>query len=219
MATRDEEGSLEVRARYNRAAYLYDLVQWPMEALFFRRWRRRLWKGVEGKRILELGVGTGANFPHYPRDRVNVAVDLSDKMLGRAQKRSRQDRLAVALAIMDVEKLAFRDDTFDTVVTSFVFCSVADPVAGLKEVARVCKPSGKIYLLEHVRSQTILGWFMDLLNPLAVRLGGENINRRTAANVNKAGLHLKEEKKLLGDVVQIIEAQVTKGQVMEASNA
>jgi len=109
---------------------------------------------------------------------------------------------------MDVEHLAFPDQSFDTVVATFVFCSVPDPIRGLREVRRVCKPTGRVILLEHVRpSGPLLGRIFDLLNPLAVRLSGANINRRTVENAREAELHVTMEQNLFSDIVKLIIAQ------------
>ncbi len=92
----------------------------------------------------------------------------------------------------DAQALAFPDHSFDTVAATFVFCSVPDPVVGLKELGRVVKPDGRILLLEHVRiDRLVIGPMMDLMNPLWVRLMGANINRRTIENVRRAGLDIE----------------------------
>jgi ubiquinone/menaquinone biosynthesis C-methylase UbiE len=77
------------------------------------------------------------------------------------------------------------------VVATFVFCSVPDPVQGLREIGRVVRPGGQILLLEHVRiDRPVIGTLMDVLAPLIVRLNGANINRRTVKNVQSAGLQI-----------------------------
>lgn len=84
----------------------------------------------------------------------------------------------------------FADDTFDMVFTTCVFCSVPDPVKGLLEIRRVCKPNGKIIMIEHVRSEKkALGLVMDIFNPIIVNLYGANINRRTVDNVKKGRVY------------------------------
>ena len=154
--------------------------------------RKLVWSKVEGINILEVGVGTGKNFSYYPSDIVINAIDFNDKMLKRAKDRANEQKVKVRLQQMDVQYLEFEDNTFDTVVASLVFCSVPDPVRGLMEVKRVCKQGGKIILLEHVLSgNPVLGWLMNLINPLVVRMRGSNINRRTLENFEylKSRLH------------------------------
>ena len=161
-----------------------------------------------GVHILEVGVGTGKNFPYYPPDIVVNAIDFNGKMLKRAEDRTSKQEVKVRLQQMDVQHLEYEDDTFDTVVASLVFCSVPDPVRGLMEVKRVCKPGGKIILLEHVLSANpILAWFMNLVNPLMVRIRGSNINRRTVENVVKSGLRVELVTDLRAGILKLIEAR------------
>src|SRR3990170_4366186 len=143
----------KVRKRYDRVAPFYDLEQAFGERLFFGRLRHELWAMMpEDARVLEIGVGTGVNMPHYPRDARVSAIDVSDRMLGRARKRAERLGVPVELAQMDAQHLDFPDASFDAVVATFVFCSVPDPVAGVREVRRVLRSGGKLLLLEHVRS-------------------------------------------------------------------
>lgn len=101
------------------------------------------------------------------------------------------------LRLGDVQALEFASSTFDTVVATFLFCSVPDPVLGLREVARVVRPGGQVLLLEHVRiDRPVIGELMDILAPLVVRLEGANINRRTVKNVQAAGLHIERVENL-----------------------
>lgn len=177
--------------RYDRQARLYDRWNAPMERLVFADWRKRLWAMVEGTRILEVGVGTGINFPFYPRDAQVTAIDFSERMLAQAWVNAARQGVPVDLQQMDCQALEFPDESFDAVVATWVFCSVPDPVIGLMEVGRVCHRDGKVFLLEHVRSESWYGWVMDLLNPVVVRLTGANINRRTVENVLRAGLRFE----------------------------
>jgi ubiquinone/menaquinone biosynthesis C-methylase UbiE len=158
--------------------------------------------------VLEVGVGTGKNFPYYPSGVRITAIDFSRRMLGRARLKVQNEHLPVELLLMDVERLALQENSFDAVVASFVFCSTPHPVQGLKELLRVCKPGGKILLLEHVRSANpFLGKLMDLLNPVIVRIFGANINRNTVTNVERSGLRLEKVTDLWGGIVKLIEAR------------
>ncbi len=199
-----------VRKRYNRSAPLYDFMEGFMEGRRAEGWRRLLWSKAEGTNILEVGIGTGRNFPFYPPYVQITAIDFAEKMLERARRKAAKKGLKVKLELMDVQNLSFPDNTFDTVLASFVFCSVPDPVRGLTEIKRVCKPKGKVVLLEHVLSANrIVAWFMNLFNPVAVRMGGENINRRTVDNVAKSGLAVEQVTDLAAGIVKLIEARKT----------
>jgi ubiquinone/menaquinone biosynthesis C-methylase UbiE len=195
------------RSRYDRIAFLYDLMEAPLEYLRFASWRQMISDRIKGGKALEVGVGTGKNLDFYPKGIEITAVDLSPGMLKRAQKRAVRLRLNVRLIEMDAQSLAFPDNFFDTVFAAFVFCSVPDPVQGLRELHRVCKPNGKLLLLEHVRPRNdLIGKLFDAINPLVVRMIGANINRRTADNIKKAGWHIQNEQHLSSDIVRLIEA-------------
>lgn len=196
------------RRRYNRIAPVYDLMEGLIEIAGYSKWRELLWSKVEGTRILEVGVGTGKNFPYYPAHAEVTAIDFSERMLERAKVRAVKQYVKVDLRQMDAQALEFSDNTFDTVTASFVFCSVPDPIRGLKEVERVCKPQGKAVLLEHVLSANrIIAWLMDAANPLVVRIMGANINRRTVENMSKSGLVLEQITDLGVGIFKLIEAR------------
>jgi len=193
------------KARYNRIAPYYDLIEFFSEPVF-KRWRRELLSHAKGK-ILEVGVGTGKNFIYYPKDSVVTGIDIADRMLLLAKERADHLGLAIRLMEGDVQALSFPDSCFDTAVATFVFCSVPDPVLGLQELRRVVKPDGQILLLEHVRiDRPVIGSVMDALNPLFVSLLGPNINRRTVENIEKAGMSIKSVEHLgpMGMVKMII---------------
>jgi ubiquinone/menaquinone biosynthesis C-methylase UbiE len=139
------------RKRYNRVAFLYDFIEAPLERMRFSAWRKKLQTGIKGERALEVGVGTGKNLAYYPEEVRITAIELSPRMLAQAQRKLAKSHLNVDLQEMDVQRLDFADYLFDTVFATFVFCSVPDPVDGLRELRRVCKPEGRLLLLEHMR--------------------------------------------------------------------
>lgn len=181
--------------RYDRTSRIYDLYDRPMDILGgVGRRRRRLLGRAKGK-VLEVGVGTGRNLDTYPDGIELTGIDASKGMLARARHGAGELHLSenVSLELADVQDLPYADNSFDTVTATCVFCSVADPVRGLEEVARVVHSDGQVLLLEHVRPRNrFLGWSFDLLSPLVRRLVGPSINRRTEANVAAAGLELLE---------------------------
>lgn len=200
--------SRTAQARYNRASRYYDLAEAWMERVFVQDLRRKQWQKVKGKRVLEIGVGTGKNIPYYPPGSRVSAVDISPGMLRGARRRAEKRGDQVDLIVADAEHLPFRDGAFDTSVATFVFCSVPNAVRGLREAARVTKQGGAVVLLEHVRSANrLVGKLMDWLNPVAVRLTGANINRNTVANVVSSGLDTEKLETLGLGIVKLIEAK------------
>ena len=175
---------------YDRVAPVYDLYSGPMEWMGGARRRRRVLARAAGE-VLEAGVGTGLNLEHYPPGVHVTGIDISAQMLARARRRAEAAAVDVTLDVADVEDLPYGDDRFDTATATCVFCSVADPVQGLRELARVTKPQGRVLLLEHVRPRNrLLGALADLVSPLTRRLFGPEVNRRTERNVEVAGLEI-----------------------------
>jgi ubiquinone/menaquinone biosynthesis C-methylase UbiE len=202
-----KDGTEKIKARYDRISPYYDHMELLLEKVAFSRWRRKVFDSLDGDTILEVGVGTGKNLDFYPVGKRIAAIDFSQGMLSRARRKVESKGVKVDLVDMDIQDLRFRDQSFDTVFGTFVFCSVPDPIRGLREIKRVCKGFGKIILLEHVRpGSTLLGKIFDLLNPITVKFMGVNINRNTVANIQRAGLNVLEEKNLFRDVVKFVVA-------------
>jgi len=150
-----------------------------MELMAVSKWREKVIKKIDGEKIFEVGVGTGKNLDV-------TGIDFSKKMLKIARRKAKGlDN--IKLLEMDGQKMEFDDNSFDTVITSCVFCSVPDPVKGLKEIGRVCKNNGKIIILEHMRSNNeLVGKFMDSINFIPLNIWGANINRKTIEILKKA---------------------------------
>jgi len=190
---------------FDRPARFYDLFYAIVES-FSSRHRRELLRRAKGK-ILEIGVGTGSSFQDYPPGVPIVGVDISQEMLRRAQEKRDSYNRKIELRTEDVQKLSFDDEAFDTIFSSWVFCSVTDPAKGLSEVRRVLKKDGQLLMLEHVRSKSrILGWLMDKLNPFVSRLGLGDINRDTVQYLRQAGFKIEKEQNIAYDVVKAIVA-------------
>ncbi|TQD26143.1 class I SAM-dependent methyltransferase [Methanolobus vulcani] len=198
---------MSIISKYNRVSYVFDTMEIPMEYMWFSKWRKKILPELSG-RVLDLGIGTGKNIPYYPDECEVVGVDISDKMLSHAKEKA-VHKNNISLFQMDAENLAFKDDSFDYVITTFVLCSIPDPIAALKEMKRVCKPDGMVVNLEHMKSENrIIAFIEDLFNPLTVAITGVNINRETVENAKKAGLNvINVENKALKDVFRLIKSK------------
>lgn len=167
--------------------WLYDLGLAVLERGRLGRWRRWLVEGTRGL-TLELGAGTGRDLPLYPAGQAIVALDPRQENVATARRRAPTVPHLRARA----EHLPFRDGVFDTVVSSLVFCSVDDPVAGLLEIRRVLRPGGRLRMMEHVRAEGRLwGWLQDVGQPGWTWLtGGCRPNRDTERVVREAGFEI-----------------------------
>lgn len=195
------------RRRWDRAARYYDLLTAAGDRMMGLA-RGRSWAvgRLPRGRILEVGAGTGKNVPHHPPGGRIILTDVSPEMLRRAKRRAR-GRPEFSFVVTDAQALAFKDQAFDAALATCVFCSVADPAAGLHEVRRTLKPGAPAVLLEHIRPPGLRGRLFDFLDPLASRLLGPHINRRTLETVQRAGLPLTEARDVFSDWVKLIVAR------------
>lgn len=199
--------SQEIRRKYNEFAPKYDFFEGiPDLLLGVRRLRRELLQRVSG-RILEVAVGTGKNLRHYPIGCRITGVDLSSEMVRIARKRALRLNLEIPFAIMDADTLAFSARSFDTVVSSLTTCTFPDPVAALREMARVCRNDGRILLLEHGRSnREWVGRWQDRRTDRHAEFLGCHWNREPLDLVRQAGLNLIANRRTLLGVFHVIEA-------------
>lgn len=189
---------------YDRVARTFD---------FFRKGDMRRWgraqknhfQSMQGK-VLHIGVGTGMEIINFPPGLDITGIDLSPKMLERALWRGKLYQGKIRFCLMNAESLAFPDNTFDTVVSVCVFCTVPHPVAGLKECRRVLKPGGKLLMFEHVMSKNLIyGLSLKFMSIFTTALEGTYLDRDTVENVRKAGFNIKSEKNVYLDIVKAID--------------
>ncbi|MDW7740598.1 MAG: methyltransferase domain-containing protein [Bacillota bacterium] len=188
-------------------AATYDLFMQTLDPLLIKNWRRRLWNKVKPPCILEAGAGTGLNIPFYQSDYEITALDKNEYFLERARHKARNSGAKARFVLGDVQDLPFPDNTFDSAVTTFLFCQLADPLRGLKELRRVLKPGGQLLLLEHVRPKGKLESLISSLSEPIYRLTGEQIAHDTDIFVRKAGFTNITTDPLLLSIIKIIEAK------------
>ena len=128
---------------------------------------------VPGERVLEVGVGTGINASLYPDHCHVTGIDFSASMLEKARARVQRKGLThISLMQMDAAELKFADESFDIVYAPYLVNCVPDPIKVVNEMRRVCKPGGKIVILNHFRSTTpVLSRLDKALSPLTVHIG------------------------------------------------
>lgn len=201
--------SQEIRRKYAKFAPWYDWMEGIPEFLGVHRFRRELLQRVSGN-VLEIAVGTGKNLRYYPSGCRIVAVDLSLEMLGVARKRAAGLKLNIPFSVMDAEALTFPDRSFDTVVSSLTLCTFPDPVAALREMARVCRLQGRILLLEHGRSnREWLGRWQDRRADRHAKPLGCHWNRQPLDLAAQAGLKLTAARRTFFGIFHILEVMPT----------
>jgi ubiquinone/menaquinone biosynthesis C-methylase UbiE len=173
---------------------VYDPLLWVGERAGMAQRRAALLGRATG-RVLELGAGTGLNLPHYP-DSLDelVLTEPSPPMVGRLERRAKKARTPSSVTVADAERLPFEDDSFDTVVSTLVLCTVDHPQRAISEIARVLRPGGKLLFLEHVRSESprLARWQDRLHRPWHAFAAGCNANRPTVDMLRESPLRVED---------------------------
>ena len=199
--------SQEISQKYDRFARWYDWVEGVPDLLGVKRLRRRLLRQASGK-VLEVAVGTGKNLQYYSGGFRIIGIDVSREMLNVARKRGARLSTNISFLLGDAEALPFSDHTFDTVVSSLSACTFPEPVIALREMARVCRPDGKILLLEHGRSdREWLGRWQDRRADRHAKQFGCHWNRESLNLVREAGLKVNQAQRVFFGIFHRIEAE------------
>jgi AhpD family alkylhydroperoxidase len=191
-----------------RTARMLDLGMRLGDRFGLRHARARIVGGARGA-ILEIGIGTGTNLAIYPPGAVVHGIDVSAPALSLAARRASHVSRRVTLVEGDAAALPFDDDSFDTVVATFVLCSVGDVDQSLREIRRVLRPGGTIRLLEHGRARNrVIGALQDRSAPAWARVsGGCRLDHDVQRAVRAAGLAVIEGRQRAGGLlVEIVAA-------------
>jgi ubiquinone/menaquinone biosynthesis C-methylase UbiE len=179
----------------------------PVNRLLTGRYRRDLFGRAEG-RVLDVACGMGMNRDYLPDGVEYVGVDLSPEMLAKAEARDHRLERGETLFEMNAANLAFDDDEFDTVVSSLSTCTFPDPIAALREMARVCKPDGTIRLLEHGRSDVgPVARFQEWGADAHYEREGCRWTQEPLENVTEAGLVVRDVQTGFLGMITAIEAE------------
>lgn len=191
---------------WDRQAATYDRKTAGIERRLLSQSRR--WVGTRARgATLEIGVGTGANLPHYPDDVDLTAVDWSTAMLDAARAQAARVHRPVTLRQADGAALPFPAGTFDTVLATFVLCCVPDERSVLAEALRVLKPGGRLLLADHVAASS---WPLRLVQHavdlVSVPLHGEHYTRRPFITLNELGVTVVEHERVTKGVIERVHA-------------
>lgn len=174
-------------------ARAYDWAFDQVDARGGGEYRQRVADGATGA-VLEIGAGTGRNLPLYRSAAGVVALEPDPGMLSRAEEAARRAPVPIELVEANAEDLPFPDGSFDTVVSSYVLCSISDPDRALAETHRVLRPGGTLRFYEHVRAPDprLARWQDSLERPWGWLFRGDHPNRDTVAKITAAGLRVVE---------------------------
>jgi len=185
---------------HNRAARDYMNSEWSTEVfLGVAKKRKALFSKATGN-VRDVGCGYDINFPYLSNADHITGIDFSPVMIKKANEMARKSKVPVEVRLGDAEALDFPDNSFDAVISSLSTCSFYDTPKALKEMQRVCKPDGKILLIEHGRSNwDWLGRYQDQTVHQQIEQGGCRWNQEPQELVKEAGLRiLKADQALLG---------------------
>jgi ubiquinone/menaquinone biosynthesis C-methylase UbiE len=173
-------------------ATMYDRINQPAETAGLRAERQRLLAQASGQTI-EIGAGTGLNLPHYPEAVTRLVLAEPDRhMARRLRRRIAAIRPDAEIIDATAAQLPFADDSFDTVVVTFVLCSVPDPTTALAEIARVLRPDGRLLFAEHVRSDDPAVAAKQDRQPFPYKLMGCHPNRATLDTIAASPLCVED---------------------------
>ncbi|NKF22008.1 class I SAM-dependent methyltransferase [Solimonas marina] len=160
-----------------------------------RRQRQAVVPTVQG-RVLEIGIGTGLNLEHYDRTRISTVIGLDPgvDMHPLAQRRARRLGLPVEIVGLSAERIPFDDASFDTVLVTYSLCTIADPLAALREMHRVLRAEGRLVFCEHGRAPeaAVQRWQQRLTPPWSKIAGGCHLDRDVPALLAQAGFRTIE---------------------------
>jgi ubiquinone/menaquinone biosynthesis C-methylase UbiE len=202
-----DSDTLKAAKKWNNSAPKFDKFNQGFEKRY-GIFKREHFSKCRGK-VMLIAVGTGLDLQFLPENLDITAVDFASGMLKEASAKGRDYKGTVKLLQADAQELGVASKSFDTIVTSCTFCSVPDPVKGLRELRRVLRDDGRMLMFEHVRvSNPLLGLGMDIMAPI-IALCGATINRRTGDNIRKAGFTITREQNIYLDMVKSFEAKKT----------
>jgi ubiquinone/menaquinone biosynthesis C-methylase UbiE len=206
---KDEEIAQDVARHYDKIAWYYDISDWSHEVLRYRKLRPLLWSHAKGK-TLDLGVGSGLNMPYYPEGIDITGVDSSRAMLKRAGLRAKRLGINVDLVLSDGLHLPFPDATFDSVISSFLFCVVPNAIQPrlIAEVARVLKPGARLALMEFVLAKNPWRRFwMELGSRYVHWMYRAGFDRKTAEFLGQGQWRIEEDRFVYQDVIRLLVAE------------
>lgn len=198
----------QIKEKYRKVASKYDMMEALPELLGLGRVRQNLFRKAQGK-VLEVAAGTGRNFSSYKNSIDLTAIDISPDMLAMAKMKADKYNLKAQFKVMDAHSLDFPDDSFDTVTSSLSVCTFTNPAMALSEMMRVCKPEGRILLLEHGRSnKKWINKWLDKTEAAHAEMVGCHWNRDIRQILEVSGIKVLRRKDYFFGIFLSIEATI-----------
>jgi ubiquinone/menaquinone biosynthesis C-methylase UbiE len=198
----DQQNARRRRAWDKQAARYDKQIGWWERHLFGQDNRAWACQRAHGD-VLEVAIGTGLNIPLYGTDLKLTGIDLSPEMLDIARQRATDLDRDIDLREGDAHKLAFDDESFDTVVCTFSLCNIPDPLQAVTEMKRVLRPGGRLVLVDHIRSSvTPIYWLQKAIEVASVRIDGDHMTRRPAGVVDQLGFAIVERDRFRWGIVE-----------------
>lgn len=173
--------------------------------------RNRIIKNAYGK-VLEVGVGAGANFPYYDRNSVEITgVDFSSEMIKSAKRAASNYQITAEFIQEDIDELILEENTFDCIVSTLSLCSYADPLKVLNKFNRWCRKDGSVLLMEHgLSSNPLLSLTQKMIDPLHTKISGCHCNRNINKILEESSLKIEHIERYWSEIVYLIWAKPSK---------
>ncbi|SFB11233.1 Ubiquinone/menaquinone biosynthesis C-methylase UbiE [Lentibacillus halodurans] len=174
-------------------------------------WRNKLIKNAYGK-VLEVGVGAGANFPYYNRNNIEITgVDFSSEMIKSAKRTASHFQVKAEFIQADINELVLEHNSFDCIVSTLSLCSYPDPIAALSKFNNWCHQDGIILLMEHgLSSNILLSFAQNVIDPLHTKISGCHCNRNINKIIEKSNLQVEYIESYWSDIIYLIWAKPSK---------
>lgn len=188
------------------AAAKYDRVSAPLERWFLAPHRPWICERAAGE-ALEVAAGTGANFAHYEEAVTLTVVEISPGMLEQARMKAERQGRDVRFIEGDAQRLPFADSTFDTVVSTYALCGIADNRLAVADMVRVLRPGGSLLLADHVvATVALVRWAQRVVESFTIGTVGEHFTRRQLPIVEQMGLRVVESQRFRAGAIERLHA-------------
>ncbi|GIO25829.1 class I SAM-dependent methyltransferase [Ornithinibacillus bavariensis] len=173
------------------------------------KWRSRIIPDAYGS-VLEIGIGVGANFAYYEREKVNelLGVDFSKEMIRGAEREASKHHIKTSFINKDIRHVQFESNSFDSIVSTLTLCGYPNPVDTLNKINDWCRKDGKVLLMEHgLSTNPFLSVTQKIVDPLFNKVSGCHCNRNMIKLVEKSRLQIERVERYWSGIICLIWAR------------